>query len=100
VSRLDLVRLAERGHARTAPHRVAVICSDYERSKRFDSEVLGLEVVAEVYREARRSYKLDLRLPDGAQVELFRFPEPPRASLQQPGGEGIRPAVPVRSLAP
>ena len=30
-------------------HHVAVICSDYQRSKRFCTEVLGLEVVAEVY---------------------------------------------------
>jgi glyoxylase I family protein len=58
-------------------HHVAVICSDYERSKRFYAEVLGLEVISEVYREARRSYKLDLKLPDGTQVELFSFPDPP-----------------------
>src|SRR4051812_30009434 len=59
-------------------HHAAVICSDYERSKRFYVEVLGPEVVAEVYREARRSYKLDLKLPDGTQVELFSFPDPPK----------------------
>src|SRR6185312_12688388 len=59
-------------------HHVAVICSDYERSKRFYVEVLGLEAIAEVYREARRSYKLDLRLPDGTQVELFSFQDPPK----------------------
>ncbi len=59
-------------------HHVAVICSDYGRSKRFYTEVLGLEVVAEAYRAARDSYKLDLRLPDGTQVELFSFPNPPR----------------------
>lgn len=58
-------------------HHVAVICSDYGRSKRFYTEVLGLAVVAEAYRAARDSYKLDLRLPDGAQVELFSFPDPP-----------------------
>ena len=58
-------------------HHVAVICSDYRRSKRFYVEVLGLEVVAEAYRAARDSYKLDLRLPDGTQVELFSFPAPP-----------------------
>ena len=51
--------------------------SDLGRSKRFYTEVLGLEVVSEVYREARRSYKLDLRLPDGTQGELFSFPDPP-----------------------
>ena len=59
-------------------HHVAVICSDYGRSKRFYVEVLGLEVIAEAYREARRSYKLDLRLPDGTQIELFSFPDPPK----------------------
>ncbi len=58
-------------------HHAAVICSDYGLSKAFYVEVLGLEVIAEVYREARRSYKLDLRLADGTQVELFSFPNPP-----------------------
>ena len=58
-------------------HHVAVICSDYARSKRFYAEVLGLQVVSEVYRAARDSHKLDLRLPDGTQVELFSFPDPP-----------------------
>lgn len=58
-------------------HHVAVICSDYARSKWFYVEILGLEVVAETHRAARGSYKLDLRLPDGTQVELFSFPDPP-----------------------
>ena len=58
-------------------HHVAVICSDYERSKAFYTGVLGLEVVSEVYRAARDSYKLDLRLSDGTQIELFSFPDPP-----------------------
>jgi glyoxylase I family protein len=58
-------------------HHVAVICSDYVRSRRFYVETLGLEVVREVYRQERRSYKLDLGLPDGTQVELFSFPDPP-----------------------
>jgi glyoxylase I family protein len=58
-------------------HHVAVICSDYGRSRQFYTGVLGLAVVSEVYREGRGSYKLDLRLPDGTQVELFRFPDPP-----------------------
>ncbi len=58
-------------------HHVAVIASDCERSRRFYVEVLGLEVVGEVYRAERRSHKLDLRLPDGTQIELFSFPDPP-----------------------
>lgn len=58
-------------------HHVAVIASDYARSKRFYVDVLGLRVLAEHYREARDSWKLDLALGDGAQIELFSFPDPP-----------------------
>lgn len=58
-------------------HHVAVICSDYARAKAFYTGVLGLPVRAEAYREARDSWKLDLGLPDGGQLELFSFPHPP-----------------------
>ncbi|MEZ9546195.1 MULTISPECIES: SMU1112c/YaeR family gloxylase I-like metalloprotein [Vibrio] len=58
-------------------HHAAIICSDYELSKRFYTEVLKLEIIAENYREARQSYKLDLALPNGAQIELFSFPDAP-----------------------
>lgn len=58
-------------------HHAAIIASDYQRSKTFYTEVLGLRVVAEHYRVERRSWKLDLALPDGAQLELFAFPDPP-----------------------
>lgn len=58
-------------------HHVAIICSDYPRSKAFYSQVLGLPVLAETYRAARSSWKLDLALPDGGQLELFSFPAPP-----------------------
>jgi glyoxylase I family protein len=58
-----------------AIHHVAIICADYDRSKRFYTEVLGLPIVAETYREARQSYKLDLRI-GSAQLELFSFPSP------------------------
>lgn len=70
-------------------HHAAVICSDYAVSKRFYTEILGLRVVAEDYRAQRKSYKLDLALPDGSQIELFSFPEsPPRASY--PEALGLR----------
>jgi glyoxylase I family protein len=58
-------------------HHVAIISSDYARSKAFYVEVLGLKMIEETYREARDSYKLDLGLPDGTQIELFSFPAPP-----------------------
>lgn len=70
-------------------HHAAIICSDYARSKRFYVEVLGLRIVAENFRAARQSWKLDLALPDGAQIELFSFPDaPPRPSW--PEAQGLR----------
>ncbi|AEA80278.1 Glyoxylase family protein [Vibrio cholerae LMA3984-4] len=70
-------------------HHAAIICSDYSRSKAFYTEILGLRVVAENYRAARDSYKLDLALPDGSQIELFSFPNAPeRPSF--PEAKGLR----------
>jgi len=72
-----------------AVHHVAIIASDYARSKHFYVEVLGLKVVAENYRAARDSWKLDLALPDGTQLELFSFPQPP-ARPSRPEACGLR----------
>jgi glyoxylase I family protein len=58
-------------------HHVAVISSNYAISKRFYTEILKLEIVSEVYRDNRDSYKLNLRLPDRTEIELFSFPNPP-----------------------
>jgi glyoxylase I family protein len=70
-------------------HHIAVISSDYKVSKHFYTQILGLEVIREVYREARDSYKLDLLLPDGTQIELFSFPNPP-ARPTHPEARGAR----------
>ncbi|UPR31739.1 VOC family protein [Vibrio crassostreae] len=70
-------------------HHAAIICSDYDASKHFYTEILKLEIIAENYREARQSYKLDLALPNGAQIELFSFPNAPeRPSF--PEAQGLR----------
>ena len=70
-------------------HHAAIICSDYSVSKHFYSEVLGLPIIAEHYRENRHSYKLDLGLPEGGRIELFSFPNaPPRPST--PEAQGLR----------
>jgi len=70
-------------------HHAAIICSDYERSRRFYTEVLGLKVLAEHHRAARDSWKLDLALPDGSQIELFSFPNPPPRP-SRPEAQGLR----------
>jgi len=68
-------------------HHTAIICADYNRSKQFYTEILGLKIIAENYRRDRNSYKLDLALLDGSQIELFSFPDPPpRPSRPEAGG--------------
>ena len=58
-------------------HHISVICSDYERSKSFYTEILELEIIREVFREERKSHKLDLSLNGIYVLELFSFPDPP-----------------------
>jgi glyoxylase I family protein len=70
-------------------HHIAVICSDYERSKSFYTDIMGLTIIREVYREERRSYKLDLALSGNYIIELFSFPDPPQRT-SRPEACGLR----------
>lgn len=70
-------------------HHVAIICSDYTKSKQFYTEVLGLAIVQEVYRAERKSYKLDLEVAGQYQIELFSFPTP-AARPSHPEAAGLR----------
>jgi glyoxylase I family protein len=70
-------------------HHIAILTDDYERSKRFYTEVLGFAVICETYRAERRSYKLDLAIAGRYQIELFSFPDfQERASY--PEAKGLR----------
>lgn len=70
-------------------HHVAVICSNYEVSKDFYTNILGLEVLQEINRTERQSFKLDLKVGDKYQIELFSFPNPPKR-LSYPEAAGLR----------
>jgi glyoxylase I family protein len=70
-------------------HHIAIICSDYERSKQFYTEILGFKIDNEVYREERQSYKLDLSLNGEYLIELFSFPDPPQRP-SRPEATGLR----------
>ena len=70
-------------------HHIAIICSHYEVSKRFYTEILGLNIIREVYREERQSYKLDLAIDDDYVIELFSFPNPPKRP-SRPESCGLR----------
>lgn len=70
-------------------HHVAIIASDYAVSKSFYVDTLGLRVVQETFRAERNSWKLDLALPDGTQIELFTFPDAPTRQ-SYPEAQGLR----------
>ncbi len=70
-------------------HHIAIICSDYQISKNFYTEILGLNIIREVYREERKSYKLDLAIGDDYVIELFSFPNPPKRP-SRPESCGLR----------
>jgi len=70
-------------------HHIAIICSNYITSKDFYTNVLELEIIKETFRTERQSYKLDLKVNDQYQIELFSFPNPtPRPS--RPEACGLR----------
>ena len=69
-------------------HHVAIICSDYERSKHFYVNLLGFKILHEAYRSERKSYKLDLAVGN-EQLELFSFPDPPPRP-SSPEANGLR----------
>ncbi|MCX2430775.1 VOC family protein [Pedobacter sp. GR22-10] len=70
-------------------HHIAIICADYEKSKDFYVNKLGFTILAEVYREERKSYKLDLAVNGLYQIELFSFENPP-ARPSKPEAQGLR----------
>lgn len=70
-------------------HHIAIICSDYQKSKQFYTQILGFEIIQEVYRAERQSYKLDLALNGQYTIELFSFPNPP-ARPSHPEACGLR----------
>jgi glyoxylase I family protein len=70
-------------------HHVAIICSDYQRSKYFYTQIVGLKIVQEVFRAERNSYKLDLEVGGQYQIELFSFPDPPHRP-SRPEAAGLR----------
>lgn len=73
----------------TSLHHIAIIYSDYERSKNFYTEILGFQPIQEVYRAERQSYKLDLALNGTYLIELFSFPNPPKR-VSRPEASGLR----------
>lgn len=73
----------------TGIHHIAIICSDYQKSKQFYVDILGFLVIEETFRSARNSYKLDLQVGNRDRIELFSFPDPPERP-SRPEARGLR----------
>lgn len=72
-----------------AIHHIAIIVSDYERSKDFYVNKLGFEVIRENYRPERDDWKLDLRVNDVTELEIFAVKNAP-ARPSYPEAQGLR----------
>lgn len=71
-----------------ACHHVAIIVSDYPKSREFYVEKLGFQVIRENYRPARKDWKLDLKLGD-MELEIFGVQDPPKR-VTNPEAAGLR----------
>ena len=69
-------------------HHVAIIVSDYEKSRKFYVEQLELPIIRENYRKERDDYKLDLKVGN-IELEIFGVENPP-ARVTQPEACGLR----------
>ena len=70
-------------------HHIAIICSNYEKSKAFYTQILGFKMEQEIYRKERSSFKLDLSLNGSYTIELFSFPDSPLRP-SRPEAVGLR----------
>ena len=70
-------------------HHIAIIVSDIEKARGFYVEKLGFEVVRESYRKERDDWKLDLRVDEHTELEIFAEKNPPKR-VNRPEACGLR----------
>lgn len=70
-------------------HHVAIIVSDYPKSKDFYVNKLGFSIIRESYRPERGDWKLDLRVNDHTELEIFGVTNPP-PRVTGPEAAGLR----------
>lgn len=70
-------------------HHIAIIGSDYQACKDFYVNKLGFEVIRENYRPERNDWKIDLRVNETTELELFIVSNPPKR-VDRPEAAGLR----------
>jgi len=73
----------------TGIHHVAIIVSDYAASRDFYVNKLGFEVIRENIRPEKRDVKLDLRVDEHTELEIFGMENPP-LRVTNPEACGLR----------
>ena len=72
----------------TKQHHIAIICSDWEKTREFYVQKLGFELFREVYRPEQDDYLRMLRQGDTV-LEVFIKPEYPER-VNNPEAKGLR----------
>lgn len=70
-------------------HHIAIIVSDYARSKDFYVNKLGFTVIRESFRPGKNDWKLDLRVNEMTELEIFGVSNPPKR-VTRPEAAGLR----------
>ncbi len=70
-------------------HHIAIIVSDIQAAKKFYVDKLGFPVIRENYRADRQDWKLDLRVNEQTELEIFAEKNPPRR-VNRPEACGLR----------
>ena len=70
-------------------HHIAIIVSDYARSKDFYVNKLGFTVIRENFRPEKNDWKLDLRVNETTELEIFGVSNPPKR-VTRPEAAGLR----------
>ena len=70
-------------------HHIAIIVSDIEKAREFYIKKLGFEEIRENYRKERDDCKLDLRVDEHTELEIFAEKNPPKR-VNRPEACGLR----------
>lgn len=70
-------------------HHIAIIVSNYETAKDFYVNKLNFPIIRENYRPERNDWKLDLRVNEYTELEIFAEPDPPKR-VNRPEACGLR----------
>lgn len=70
-------------------HHIAIIVSDIGKARKFYVDKLGFEVIRENYRKERNDWKLDLRVDEHTELEIFAEKNPPKR-VNRPEACGLR----------